>query len=81
MHAFLLTVPHGHGPMKKTVSNTHAERVMGKVCLLVSGEGISYHHWGHGIIFGKGHPIQIGTADFTKLLEKQLPLKKDTGKI
>mmetsp|Transcript_16346 Transcript_16346/g.20361 ORF Transcript_16346/g.20361 Transcript_16346/m.20361 type:complete len:316 (+) Transcript_16346:206-1153(+) len=55
---FLLTVPHGNG--HKTVSEANARSVMKQVRLLVSGAGVTYHHWEDGVVFCKGRAILLG---------------------
>lgn len=80
MHTFLLKVPHGQGQSKKTVSHTNAERVISKVRQLMSGEGISYHHWPDGTVFGKNLNINIVSTNFTHLLDEAIEFEDRYGK-
>jgi hypothetical protein len=80
MYSFLLKVPHGQGQSKKTVSHTNAERVMCKVRQLMSGDGISYHHWPDGKIFGKNLQINIMSTNFTHLLDEAIEFEETYGK-
>jgi hypothetical protein len=80
MYTFLLKVPHGQGHSKKTVSQTNAERVMCKVRQLMSGDGISYHHWPDGTIFGRNLQIDIRSTNFTHLLDEAIEFEETYGK-
>lgn len=64
METFLLTVPHGNG--YKVVSRENARCVMKQVRCMVSGDGISYHHWPEGVFFKKGVHVDL-SMDFDTL--------------
>jgi hypothetical protein len=58
MEEFLLKVPHGNG--NKVVSGANARSVMNQVRKMVSGIGITYHHWSQGTYFKRGVKIHLG---------------------
>lgn len=58
MDLWLRTVPHGNG--HKVVSADNARSVMNQVRKLVTGEGITYHHWESSVYFKKGISIHLG---------------------
>jgi hypothetical protein len=80
MHTFLLQVPHGQGQSKKTVSHTNAERVIAKVRQLMSGEGITYHHWPEGIVFGENLHINILSTNFSHLMDEAIEFEERYGR-
>jgi hypothetical protein len=51
LHHFLLHVPHGSGQRGTVCSHDNARSVMRQVYRLVSGQGVTYHHWPDGTIF------------------------------
>jgi hypothetical protein len=58
MKEWLLKVPHGNGT--KVVSGANARSVMNQVRKMVSGIGITYHHWNEGTYFKRGVKIHLG---------------------
>jgi hypothetical protein len=59
MDHWLRTVPHGNA--HKVVSADNARNVMNQVRKLVTGEGITYHHWASSSVsFKKGISIHLG---------------------
>ena len=67
MHTFLLTVPHGRS--FKTVSEDNARMVARQVRLLASGKGVTYRHWGEGVVFAQDRPIDL-SANFDELYQE-----------
>uniref|UniRef100_A0A7S1ZUF6 Uncharacterized protein n=1 Tax=Trieres chinensis TaxID=1514140 RepID=A0A7S1ZUF6_TRICV len=59
MNNFLLKVPHGGG--NRTVSEDNARTVMRQVEKMVSGAGVTYHHWPSKIVFAKNRAIDLST--------------------
>lgn len=77
METFLLTVPHGNG--HKVVSQENARCVMKQVRCMVSGAGISYHHWAEGVIFKKGVHVDL-SMDFDTLHDEATEFEADHGR-
>lgn len=59
MDEWLRTVPHGNG--NKIVSRDNASSVMRQVTKLVSGVGVTYHHWSEGTFFKRDKKIHLHT--------------------
>jgi len=46
----------------------------------MSGDGISYHHWPDGTIFGRNLQIDIRSTNFTHLLDEAIEFEETYGK-
>ena len=67
MDEFLRTVPHGR--TNRPSSSDNARHVMRQVALLVSGSGITYHHWKAGVCFKS--QVQVSLADDLDMLYEE----------
>jgi hypothetical protein len=77
MEEWLRTVPHGHG--NKVVSQDNAASVMRQVRKLVSGVGITYHHWSEGTYFKRGKNIHLDTK-MEELYAEAVKMEQKHGK-
>lgn len=74
---FLLQVPHGNS--HRVVSQQNAKAVLKQVRRMVSGEGITYHHWKNGTYFKKGVKIHLG-MNMDVLLEEAVNMENNYGR-
>lgn len=77
MENFLLTVPHGNA--YKVVSRDNCRSVMRQVKRMVSGIGITYHHWNGKVAFKKGIKIHLG-MDFNHLYQEAVSFENEHGR-
>jgi hypothetical protein len=77
MDEWLRTVPHGNG--NKPVSPANARSVMKQVRKLVSGIGITYHHWRPGTYFQRGLQVHLG-MNFDSMFQKAVEMEDTNGK-
>jgi hypothetical protein len=77
MEEWLKTVPHGNG--NKVVSQDNAASVMRQVRKLVSGVGITYHHWSEGTFFKRGKHIRLNTK-MEELYDQAVEMEQKHGK-
>jgi hypothetical protein len=77
MEEWLRTVPHGNG--NKVVSRDNAASVMRQVTKLVSGVGITYHHWSEGTFFKRGKNIHLHTK-MEELYDQAVEMEQKHGR-
>jgi hypothetical protein len=77
MEDFLLTVPHGNG--SRVVGRANASSVMRQVKKMVSGVGITYHHWKEGTYFKRGVKMHLG-MNFDKLYDEAAEMEDSHGR-
>jgi hypothetical protein len=77
MEEWLRTVPHGNG--NKVVSQDNAASVMRQVRKLVSGVGITYHHWSEGTFFKRGKKIHLNTK-MEELYDEAVEMEQKHGR-
>ena len=77
MEEWLLTVP--HGPGHKVVSEDNAKQVMRQVQKMVSGIGVTYHHWDGGTYFKRGVRINL-KVNFSSLYDEAVEMEHIHGK-
>jgi hypothetical protein len=77
MEDFLMSVPHGHG--NRVVGEANASSVMRQVQKLVSGVGITYHHWSEGTRFKRGVKTHLG-MNFDKLYDEAVEMENKHGR-
>ena len=76
MGTFLST--HGHGSTGNSITAVNLGRTLNKLSILASGAGLTYGHWGDGVVF---HPFPIDLhTDTLTLLEDAREWSLEHGK-
>ena len=76
MDHFLRTIPHGR--TNRPSSSDNARHVMKQVALLVSGSGVTYHHWSAGVCFKNRVQVSL-TDDLDALYEEAQAFQNKHG--